>query len=683
MAGNGTYTKTIGLVGSANGGKTRLSDMMLFKSGKTSRAGVTTEGSSIFDYEPEEQEKQHSIVTSVADTKWNSQSISIVDMPGFSDFYGEVISGIQAIETGIIVIPSDTALPFQAQKMWDWLIKANKGKIIVINHMDSDEANTENRLSEIKDNFGVQCIPFNYPTGSGSTFKGVVDTFNPPADIPDDVKDKVEEVSGSIIDSIVEADDDLMERYLDGQEISKEELSTTLTKGMLNNTVTPVLFCSATDGTGVEELLSFIANYAPSIADLPNIEGTNPETKEVIQRKPQENEPFSAKIFKIVRDDYIGKLSYAKVISGTLTPDYNPLLVKTGKTFRFAQMVKLFGAKQEPCEKALPGDIIALTKVENLEVSDTICAPKDIISYPNIEYPIPMSSLAVLPKTQADEKKLSTSIQRVVEEDPTFESSYDEQTKELVITGISLMHLETIIKKLKRRFGVSVNTKPPKIRYRETISKAVKLVEYTHKKQSGGAGQYGRVIIDIEPNERGAGYEFIDKIFGGAIDQGFRPSVNKGIIEKMKDGILAGYPVCDVKVYLVDGKTHPVDSKDIAFQIAGREAFKKGFMSANPILLEPIVNLEVTVPGQFFGDISGDISSRRGKVSGMEALGDLQIIKAEAPLAELTTYASDLRSITSGQGDFSMEFARYEPVPSRVQEDIIKQFKVSEEKNAS
>ncbi len=675
--------KTFGLAGPTRSGKTTLAEMMLFKSGRNSRAGSPDDGTSLLDYEPEEKDKKCSIQTALADLPWKDKQLTVIDMPGMSDFLGEVISGISAAETVAITVPAQSSVAFQARKIWGLAEKAGRARIIVVNQMDADEANPEQRLSELQEALGRKCLAVNYPVGKGSTFSGVVSTLTPPSDLNADIADTVQERSTELMESIVEEDEALMERYLEGQEVSNEELIKPLISAIVNGSIAPVLFCSAAKGEGVEELMDFISMFTPSLSDYPASTGKNPEKDEEVSREHTEDAPFSAQLVKIVRDDYVGKLSYLKIISGKLKAGETPLLTRTGKTIKFAQMLKLFGAKNDPCEEAIPGEIVALTKVDDLEVSDTLCAAKEIVAYDKIDFPIPMASLAITPKTQADEKKISASIHRLVEEDATFESKFDEVTHELVVTGLSMLHLETILKKLKRKFSVEVTTKVPKIRYMETISKPANNVEYTHKKQSGGAGQYGRVIVNMEPNTRGGGYEFIDKIFGGAIDQVFRPSVDKGIQDRMANGVIAGYPVCDVKVTLIDGKTHPVDSKDIAFQIAGREVFKKAFNMCNPILLEPLANVEITVPSQFFGDISGDISSRRGRVSGMDSAGDLQIIKAEIPLSEMTTYATDLRSMTSGQGDFTMEFSRYDVLPGNLQEKVVAEAKRDKEEESN
>ena len=553
--------------------------------------------------------------------------------------------------------------------MWEAARKEGLARLIVVTRIDGDNVDFAQLLSSIQETFGRECIPMTLPIGEGQDFSGVVNVLQVPDEVPAGVIGDVQATHDQLMEEALGADDALMEKYLEEESISEDELRDVLGKAITDGTVVPILVVNGKKETGVEEVLDAVVNFTPS-----PVEGTKRRLAategEGTEITPDENGPFVGQAFKIMSDPFIGKLSYIRIFSGKVSADGTLLVGRTGETSKIGQLFRMQGKEQQSVSDGIAGDIVAVPKIEDIQVSDTVLVAKGDQAVEAIPCPVPMVALAVEPKSRGDEQKISEGLSRLAEEDPTFAVQRDTQTKEMVINGMSRLHLDTAIKRLSAR-GVEVTTKRPKIPYRETITKRVDEVEYTHKKQTGGAGQYAKVIVNLYPRERGEGYEFVDKIFGGAIDQPFRPSVDKGIQNKMAEGVVAGYPVVDVGVELIDGKVHPVDSKDIAFQIAGREVFKKAVMQAGPVLLEPIVNMEVTVPMRNMGDITGDVNGRRGRILGMDSQGNFQTVRAQVPLAEVTNYDAELRSITGGEGAYTIEFSHYEAVPSNITQRII------------
>jgi elongation factor G len=485
--------------------------------------------------------------------------------------------------------------------------------------------------------------------------------------VPEALQDIVEEQRATLMESVISGDDVLLERYLEGETISSEELERVFARVLVNRNIVPILCCAAEQDKGVDTLLDVLSAYAPSPAYAKK--QIVSDEKGVIPPSINLEGPLEAQVFKVMSDEFVGKVSFIRVYAGTLKGGDTVFVPNTGKSVKIPKLFRMQGKDQEETSEAGPGALVATAKVEDLHIGDTLCAAKTQKRFVIPNYPIPMVSRAVAPKSRGDEAKISEGLRRLAEEDPTFRVDMNQQTKELVISGIGEQHINFMLNRLLRR-GIQVTTKLPKIAYRETISSKAD-VRYRHKKQTGGAGQFAECAIRIEPNERGAGYEFIDKIFGGVISQPFRQSVDKGIQDKMLEGVIAGYPVVDVEVEIYDGKEHPVDSKDIAFQIAGREAIKEAVMKAAPVLLEPIVKMEVVVPSKYMGDITGDISGRRGRVIGMDSLADLQVVKAEVPLAEIQQYSPFLKSVTGGEGTYSVEFLRYEVLPAHLMQTVV------------
>ena len=663
--------RNIALVGHGDSGKTTLVETMLFMAKATTRQGSVDDGSSHSDWDDLERERQGSIYTSCLNLDWKDTHFNILDAPGYPDFVGQALSSLRAAETAVVVINAAAGIGVNTRKMWETAGNEGLARMIVITRMDGDNIDFEGLLSQIRETFGNQCIPVTLPVGQGQDFAGVVNVLNLPESIPEGVIGDAQATHDQLMESALEADDALIEKYLEGETVTDDEFRTVLGKGIVEGTVVPVLVVNAKKGEGVEDVMNAVAGFAPS-----PVEGVKrrlaAEEGEGDDITPDADGPFTAQVFKVMSDPFNGTRGFFRIFRGKVASDGNLTVARTGSSHKIGQLFRIQGKEQQAVQGGIAGDVLAVPKIEDIHVGDTLLTGKGDVRVAPINFPIPMVALAVEPRSRGDEQKISEALGRLAEEDPTFKVQRDMQTKEMVINGMSKLHLDVAVQRMSAR-GVEVNTKRPKIPYRETITKHVTEIDYTHKKQTGGAGQYAKVIINLYPRERGAGYEFVDKIFGGAIDQPFRPSVDKGIQNKMAEGVVAGYPVVDFGVELIDGKTHPVDSKDIAFQIAGREVFKKAVMQANPVLLEPIVNMEVTVPTRNMGDITGDVNSRRGRIVGMDQQGNFQTIRARVPLAEVTNYDAELRSITGGEGSYTIEFSHYDMVPANVAQKVIEQ----------
>ena len=661
--------RNIVLLGHAGAGKTSLAEAILHQAGVTNRLGSVDDKSSGLDGDDEEKERGHSIDSALAHVSHGGKDINIVDTPGYPDFIGAASSTMVAAETAVIVVSASAGIQMNTRKLFQMAQERGMACIIVVNKIDGGTDELAGLVNSIQESFGMECRCANVATPDGNA---VVDCIN--NESGDGFTD-VAEAHMNLMETTVEADEELMEAYLGGEEISADKLATTFGKAMVSRSIIPILFTSARNESGITELLDVVANSCPSPAEGVKLSLVTGEGEEAssIDIEPDAGGPFLGVAFRVTSDpkSHI-KYTSIRVARGTVKSDSSLGATGGKKGMRSGHVNKLQADVLEQLDEASAGDIITLVKLEDVKILDSVFTGSDPGRIATPTMPIPMFSLAITPKSRGDETKMSQTLTELVESDPTFTCTRDRQTNEQVVSGVGELHVRVNLARMQRRRGLEVETKPPKIPYRETITGAAKYVEYTHKKQSGGAGQFARVFIDMEPNELGGGYEFLDKIFGGSIDQPFRPSVDKGCQAAMTDGVIAGYPVVDVKVSLVDGKTHPVDSKDIAFQIAGREAFRKAFAECKPALLEPIVNIEVTVPAENVGDITGDLAGRRGRVQGQDMLpGNLAIIKAQVPLAEIQQYNSQLKSVTGGQGSFSMELSHYEPVPSNVQQQII------------
>jgi len=683
--------RNVAIVGHGGTGKTSLCESFLFVSGKADRLGRVDDGSSCMDFEPEEQKRHVSISSANNFYEWNKCKVNIIDTPGDSNFAFDTQSCLRIVDGAVVVIDAVGGVEFQTQKVWEYADAYKLPRIVFINRMDRERADFHKVLDSITEKIKVKVTPICLPLGKEESFKGVIDllamkayVFDEPKgayktiDIPAEWVGDAETFRETMVEDIAESDETLMEKYLDAGELSLDDLISGLRKAVTTGALIPVTCGAATTNTGVSTLMDLISAYMPSPVDRGPIQGVSPASGTVEEREPAESAPFSAMVFKTIADPYAGRLTLFRVYSGTLSSDTSIYNASRKITERFGHIFFLEGKSQKATDQVISGDIAAVAKLKETTTGDTICLDKAPILYEKLVAPPPIMTFAIEPKSRGDEEKITTALHRLLEEDPTLHFSRNEQTKEMILSGMGQIHIEVAVEKMKRKFGVEVNLNIPKVPYKETI-KGKTNIQGKYKKQSGGRGQFGDCWIDIEPLPRGGGFEFHDKIVGGVIPQQYRPAVEKGIIEAMEGGVIAGYPFVDVKISLVDGSYHTVDSSEMAFKVAGSLGFKKGVLLCQPTLLEPIVNIFIEVPDEYMGDVIGDLNSRRGKVLGMDTKGTIQIIKGQVPLAEILKYAPDLRSMTSGRGTFTYEDSHYEEVPPYIAEKIIVEHKKKEE----
>ncbi|PKN70192.1 MAG: elongation factor G [Deltaproteobacteria bacterium HGW-Deltaproteobacteria-10] len=683
--------RNVAVIGHGGTGKTSLCESLLFVSGKNERLGRVDDGSSTMDFEPEEQKKHVSISSAANFVEWDKHKINIVDTPGDSNFTFDIKCSISIVDNAVVVIDSVGGVEFQTQKVWELANEYSLPRMIFINRMDRERADFNKVLESIKTKLKKKATPVCLPIGAEDKFQGIVDLISMKAytfadnkgvgkasEIPADLMDEANALRASMVEDIAEADDELMNKYLEAGELSADELKTGLKKGVLSGSVIPVICGSASKGIGVTMLMDLVVSSFASPVDRGPVKGHKPGTDTVEERQPSEDAPFSAIVFKTIADPYAGRLTLFRVYSGKLNSDSAVYNSSKKITEKFGHIFFLEGKNQKQAEVLIPGDIAGVAKLKETVTGDTLCFEKAPIVFEKVAIPPPIMSFAVEPKSRGDEDKIASSIHRLTEEDPTIVFSRNVQTKEMILSGMGQVHIEVNVEKMKRKFGVEVNLNTPKVPYFETI-KGKTNVQGRYKKQSGGRGQFGDCTIDIEPLPRGGGYEFLDKIVGGVIPGQYRPAVDKGIQEAAAKGVIAGYPVVDFRISLVFGSYHTVDSSEMAFKIAGSMAFQKGVMECQPILLEPIVNIAIEVPDEYMGDVIGDLNSRRGRVLGMDTNGTNQIIKGQVPLAEILKYAPDLRSMTSGRGNFTYTDSHYEEVPSYIADKIIAESKKESE----
>ncbi len=682
--------RNVCLVSHAGVGKTSLMEALCLTAGATHKQGSVDNGTSIFDTRPDEKERQMTISMSIGTCEWNNAKVNLLDTPGSLDLLGDARAAMSVVETAMILVDASAGIEVGTELVSRIVNSSGVVKLFFINGMDRENIDFQKTLDEIKHAYGTSVAPLQIPIGAGADFKGVVDLITKVAyeytpggngkgkkiDIPADFIDSVENIRGALMESIAESDEELMEKYFEAGELTDDEMRKGLAKGVAEGLVYPLLCGCATKNMGTDLLLNTMVNLCPG-AD----KQTGIETVDGNKITCSSSEPTAAFVFKTLSEEHVGEVNIVRVYSGSVATGQEVKNVTRGHTERLGSMHFLRGSEKIETSEITTGDIGALLKLKDTHTNDTLAAKGKNAQFRQIQFDEPLVRVALSATKKGDEEKIGAGLKKLHEEDPTFTYEYHADIHQSILSTRGDVHTEILLAGLKNRFKVDVERKQPKISYRETVTKPVKYVEYTHKKQSGGAGQYARVFIDLEPKERGGGYEFVDKIVGGVIDQPLRPSVDKGIRAKMLEGILAGYPIVDVKVSLVDGKTHPVDSKDIAFQIAGREVFKKAFEMAGPILLEPIVDLKVTVPEEYTGDVMGDLSSRRGRIGGMNPDGNYQTINAKVPESEIQNYSQSLRSMTQGRGFYSKTFSHYDPVPEELTGKIIEAGKVEAEAN--
>ena len=680
--------RNIALLGHGGCGKTTLTEAALYTGKVINRIGKPEDGNTVSDFDKEEITRKISINTSVVPMEWEGHKINFIDTPGYFDFIGEVQSSTKVAGGLIILVDATSGIEVGTEKAWAYTEDKKKPTFIFVNKMDRENADFDKILNQLREKFGKKIAPFQIPLGEKEDFIGNINVVKMIAreydgkgctekPIPEDKMEQVLEIREMLMESVAESDEVLLEKYFNGEEFTKEEIQEGLRKGILNGDIVPVLCGATLKNIGIHSLLNMIKDYSPSPMDMPPKEGKHPHKDEIVERTLEANEPFSAQVFKTIVDPYMGKISVFKVISGSIKADTEVLNANKDEKEKIAGLFLLRGKNQIEVGEVKAGDIAAVAKLHHTATGDTLCSISDPVVFSNIDFDEPQLFLAIEPKTRGDEEKISSGLQRLAEEDPSFKSYRNAETKQTLICGQGELHIRVITSKLKNKFGVDVELNDPIVPYRETI-KGKSDVQGKHKKQSGGHGQYGDVKIRFEPSE--LEFEFAEEIFGGSVPKSYIPAVEKGLRESVETGVLAGYPVVNLKATLYDGSYHDVDSSEMAFKIAASLAFKKGMEAAKPVLLEPIVKVNVTVPEEYMGDIMGDLNKRRGRIIGMEpgARGQ-QLVVAEAPQSEMFKYAIDLRSMTQARGSFTTEFARYEEVPREISDKVVEAAKAAKE----
>jgi len=673
--------RNIALAGHGGCGKTSLAEALLFTSGAIDRLGKVDEGTTTSDYDPDEIKRKISINATLIPCEWKDTKVNLIDTPGYADFVGDVKGSLRVSETALIVVCAVSGIEVGVETAWEFAEEYGISKAFFINKMERENADFYAVLEALRAKYGSRVVPLQLPIGSQETFKGIVDLLEMKAitgegnqvtvgEVPADMNEAVGRYRDALAEAAAENDDELLMKYLEGEPLSGEEIVTGLSAGIRQGKVVPVFCGSALKNIGTAALLDSLVNFVPSPADVPPAKGKNPSGGDE-ERKPLDTEPFSSLVFKTLADPYVGKLTYFRVYSGVLRSDSHAFNSTKGVEERIGQIYFLRGKNQIATSEVHAGDIAAVAKLSETGTGDTLCDKNKPIIYPTIEFPEPVFSVAIRAKTKSDEDKLGPALAKLVDEDPTFKYHRDQETGQTLISGLGEAHVEITVDRLKRKFGVEVETEAPKVPYRETIQVAAK-AQGKHKKQTGGRGQYGDAWIEIQPLERGQGFEFVDRIVGGAIPRQYIPAVEKGIREAMERGILAGYPVVDVRAILYDGSFHTVDSSEMAFKMAGILAFQNAAEKASPVLLEPILSVEVIIPEEYMGDVIGDLNGKRGRILGMEPVGGgRQKVRALVPQAEMLRYAIDLRSIARGRGTFTTQLSHYEEVPAHIAQQII------------
>jgi len=678
--------RNLTVLGHASAGKTSLVEAMIYTSGGSNRLGRIDDGTTVSDYNEDEISRKFSISASLLHAEWNKTKINIIDTPGYLDFISESKAVTTVVDLGLIVVHAQSGVELGTELVFKYTKEDRLPVFFVVNMLDKEHANFEKTLEGMRESFGNQVVPFQIPVNQGVDFDAVVDVLKnkmfkfskdgkgkaTEQDVPADLKEEVEKLREQITEFVAESDDALLEKFFEEGTLTETELMNGLANAIISRSIFPVFTTSAYQNVGCSTLLDAIVNYGPKPDFRGKISGNYKDN--TVERKIDDSEPTSLLIFKTTSEKHIGELSYFRVMSGSVRSGIDLLNTNTGNYERINQIFVANGKEKYEVAHLHAGDIGTVVKLKNTHTNDTLCDSKSPITFPKIDLPEPVLQVAIEPKSRDDEEKINAGLQTLTDEDPTATFHYDPELKQTILSGQGELHLTILLERLKQKFNVEVNQLPPRIPYRETIRKKANS-KYRHKKQSGGAGQFAEVWMTVEPTERGTGVEFTNTLVGQNVDRVFVPSVEKGVKAACEEGILAGYTVTDVKANFYDGKMHPVDSKDIAFQIAGKGAFKEAFMAADPILLEPIYDLTVIVPEEFMGDIMGDISVRRGKIQGMNAEGAFQKIKAKVPLTELYRYSTSLRSMTQGKGMHKQSFSHYEPMPREIQEKVVAEHK--------
>jgi elongation factor G len=679
--------RNIGVIAHIDAGKTTTTERILFYTGKTYRLGSVDDGTTVTDWMEQERERGITIVSAAVSAEWKGYQVNIIDTPGHIDFTAEVQRSLRVLDGGVVIFDAVQGVEPQSETVWRQADRYGVPRICLVNKMDRVGASYERTIDSIRDRLGANPIVMQIPMGFEATFHGVVNVLEQTAtlweddlgkdpkqiEIPDELKEQAQEARTQLVERIAELDDELTVKYLEGEEIGLEELKAALRRSVIAGKATPVFCGSSLRNKGVQILLDAVIDYLPSPADVPPVQGTDPDDEEkVVELPADDNAPMSALIFKIVTDPYVGRLAYFRVYSGVVNQGSMVINSTKGKRERVGRLIRMYADRREDITEVRAGDIAAVLGFKETFTGDTLCDNKKVV-LENITFPEPVISIAIEPKSTADQERMGEALRKLSEEDPTFRVRSDESTGQTIISGMDELHLDVLVDRMLREFKIQANVGRPRVAYRESISRPVEKLSHKYAKQTGGHGQYAHVVFSLEPGERGSGVLFENKIIGGAIPKEFIPAVQKGVMEAADSGVLAGYPVVDMKVTLTDGSFHEVDSSEMAFKIAGSMAFKEGVQKGGPVLLEPMMKVEVVVPEEYLGDIIGQVNSRRGNILGMEIRpGNAQAVRAMIPLGEMFGYATELRSATQGRGVFSMEFDHYQRVSESVMQEMLK-----------
>ncbi len=663
--------RNVVLLSHGGAGKTILSEAMLFSAGVISRTGTVEDGTTTSDFEPEETRRGNSVQTSVLNLPWKNHKLNVIDTPGYAAFRGEAISGIRVADAAVIVVASSSGVEVGTKQMWQLAEKYGLPRIIYISKMDRENADFQRVTDALADSFGRHCVPINIPIGSEASFSGVTNTLDPDSEVPEELQGEFDAARERLIEAVAETNDDMATKYLEGEELSQEELVHGLKEGLSSGSIVPILSGASPSGIGVKELMDAIVNYMPSPAEVGPAKATTGSSNEETSLACDSNGPLAALVFKTAADPFVGKLSYFRVYSGTFKSDSQLWNANESEAERVGQVFAINGKSQEGIPELVAGDIGAVAKMTSVLTGHTVASREQPLILAGMEFPHAVYRMAVFPKTKSDVDKMTSSLARISEEDPSLSITREPDTLQVLMGGLGDTHIDVAVEKMKRKFGVELELEVPKVPYKETIGAFTK-VEYKHKKQSGGHGQYGHVWLELEPLSRGEGFEFGQKVVGGSVPREYIPSVEKGVQKAMADGAVAGFPIVDLRATLVDGSYHSVDSSGICYEIAGRQALTKGIKQASPVLLEPVMRVDITVPDSFTGDIIGDLNSKRGRIQGMVPEGGgITTVEADVPQAEMLRYATDLRSMTQGQGTFTMEYDHYEEVPQHLIQRVV------------
>ncbi len=663
MAVSASTIRNIALLSHSGAGKTTLAENILFNSKVITRLGRVEDGTTVSDSEPEEAKRSASVQTSLLRVTEGDNKLNMLDTPGYDEFLGEAVAALRVVESAVILVAAPTGVDVGTERSWEMAAERGLATAFVLNKMERENASFERNVQELQSIFGNRCVPFQLPVGEAQTFTGLVSVIDPPADLPDDIIGDFDAARERLIEAVAESDDALADKYLEGEELTAAEVAAGAREAIRNGDLVPILVTSATQNIGVTEFVQMMHDFMPSPADFPQSSGD-------AEIEPDASGPLAALVFKTTADPFVGKLSMFRVFRGTARSNgeaYNP---NKNQSERLGQAYFPQGSSQDNVPEVVAGDIGAVGKLNSTLTGDTLCAGDNRVTLEGITFPHGFYSLAVVPATQADLDKMSTSLARIVEDDPSLQFTRNPETSESLLTGHGEVQIEVALDRIKRKFGASLNVRLPVVPYRETITQITNS-EYRHKKQTGGSGQYGHVLLRLEPRNRDEGFEFGNEVVGGRVPRELIPAVEKGVVNMLREGVLAGFPVVDLKAVIYDGSTHPVDGKPIAFEIAGSQALRQGMTKASPILLEPVVKLYITVPENYTGDIISDLNSKRGRILGMNPETRYTVIEAEVPHAEVQRYSQDLRSLTGGRGSYRYEFDHYEQVPQNIEQRVI------------